>query len=224
MAKLNLPPTKSSLMRVKEQLSIAREGYDLLEQKREILVLELMQRIEEVKFLEKEIDERVESAYKTLKKLLLNMGRDMASEASERISIPYRFQEKTNRLIGLSLPSIQVEVPHMELQYSFVETNSLCDKTMVEFFEYLKLIARMAEIRTVIWRLAKEVKKTQRRVNALEKLVIPDTLETKRYIEDVLEERDREIFAVQKILKSRLQKRKLDNKKNNQGGGNETII
>jgi V/A-type H+-transporting ATPase subunit D len=62
----------------------------------------------------------------------------------------------------------------------------------------------MAEIRTMVWRLAKEVRRTQRRVNALEKIVIPDVLETKKYIEDVLEEREREVFFVQKILKARL--------------------
>jgi len=53
------------------------------------------------------------------------------------------------------------------------------------------------------WRLAKEVKKTQRRVNALEKMVIPDTAETVSYISSTLEEREREIFFIQKMLKSR---------------------
>ena len=92
----------------------------------------------------------------------------------------------------------------MELKYSFMSTHSSCDGTMIEFFEMLKLIARMAEIRTMVWRLAKEVRKTQRRVNALEKIVIPDVEETKKFIEGVLEEREREVFFVQKILKARL--------------------
>ncbi len=86
-------------------------------------------------------------------------------------------------------------------------TYGSCDRTMVEFFELLRLVARMAEIRTMVWRLAREVRKTQRRVNALEKVVIPDVLETKGFIEGVLEEREREVFFVQKILKARLGER-----------------
>ena len=62
----------------------------------------------------------------------------------------------------------------------------------------------MAEIRTVASRLASEVKKTQRRVNALDKMVIPQTQETKKYIESVLEERERENIFVLKSLKGRL--------------------
>jgi V/A-type H+-transporting ATPase subunit D len=61
----------------------------------------------------------------------------------------------------------------------------------------------MASIRTIVWRLAKEVKKTQRRVNALDKQVIPQTRETKTYIESILEERERESIFVLKALKSR---------------------
>src|SRR5512133_1096748 len=101
MAKLPFPPTKSSLMAVKDQLVIAREGYGLLEQKREILVMELMQRLEEAKLLEKELDEKAGLAYKALKKMLLNVGRDLAQEASSNISFPFRFEEKTSKLIGI---------------------------------------------------------------------------------------------------------------------------
>ena len=61
----------------------------------------------------------------------------------------------------------------------------------------------MASIRTIVWRLAGEVKKTQRRVNALDKMVIPQSAETKKYIESVLEERERENIFVLKALKTR---------------------
>jgi V/A-type H+-transporting ATPase subunit D len=106
--------------------------------------------------------------------------------------------------MGIPLPTIDVDMPRMELKYSFMSTDSACDSTTIEFFELLKLISRMAEIRTMVWRLAKEVRKTQRRVNALEKIVIPDVEDTKKFIEGVLEEREREVFFVQKILKARL--------------------
>ena len=72
-----------------------------------------------------------------------------------------------------------------------------------QLFELLSLLTQMASIRTIVWRLAMEVKKTQRRVNALDKMIIPQAKETKSYIESVLEERERDNTFVLKALKKR---------------------
>ena len=204
MARYDVPPTKSSLFAVKEQLSIAREGFELLEQKREILIMELMRLVEQVKLVERDLDRRVASAYGALKQMLVRMGREAARDASEGIQFEYAAHEKQGKLMGIPLPTVDLSMPRLELKYSFMSTSSACDATTVEFFELLKLLARMAEIRTMVWRLAKEVRKTQRRVNALERIVIPDVQQTRQFIEGVLEEREREVFFVQKILKARL--------------------
>ena len=63
MAKLNVAPTKSNLLAIKEQLVSAQNGYELLEQKREILVMELMHMVERVKLLESEMDKEYAKAY-----------------------------------------------------------------------------------------------------------------------------------------------------------------
>ncbi|HTZ52410.1 MAG TPA: V-type ATP synthase subunit D [Spirochaetia bacterium] len=204
MARFDVPPTKSSLFAVKDQLAIAREGFELLEQKREILIMELMRLVEEVKLLERDLDRRVGTAYGALKQMLVRVGREAARDASEGITFDYSAREKQGKLMGIPLPTIEVSIPRLELKYSFMSTSGACDATTVEFFELLKLLARMAEIRTMVWRLAKEVRKTQRRVNALERIVIPEVVQTKRFIEGVLEEREREVFFVQKILKAKL--------------------
>jgi V/A-type H+/Na+-transporting ATPase subunit D len=203
MAKLNVAPTKSNLIAVKEQLAVAEEGYDLLEQKREILVMELMKRVEEVKLLEKEIGGRLSTAYPALTHMLLSIGRDKAGEIAEGVSYSFALDQRTVQVAGLGLPSLAVRLPERELQYSFMNSFADCDETMLEFFELLRLLTEMASIRTIVWRLAKEVKKTQRRVNALEKMVIPNTKETRAYIQSVLEEREREAFFIQKLLKNR---------------------
>ena len=204
MARYDVPPTKSALFAIKAQLSIAREGFELLEQKREILVMELMRMVEEVKLLERDLEKRVQTAYGRLRQMIVRMGRETAEDVSNGIQFDYVTREKHGKLMGIPLPSFEMDMPRMELKYSFMSSTSGCDVTMLEFFELLKLIARMAEIRTTVWRLAKEVRKTQRRVNALEKVVIPDVQDTKKFIEGVLEEREREVFFVQKILKARL--------------------
>ena len=208
MARYDVPPTKSSLFQVKGDLAIAREGFELLEQKREILVMELMRMVEQVKLLERDLDKRVATAYASLKRMIVSVGPAVLERRSARGSrFPWTVREKQQRLMGLPLPTVELEAPRLDLKYSFMGTYGSCDRTMVEFFELLRLVARMAEIRTMVWRLAREVRKTQRRVNALEKVVIPDVLETKGFIEGVLEEREREVFFVQKILKARLGER-----------------
>jgi V/A-type H+-transporting ATPase subunit D len=207
VARFDVPPTRSSLFQVKSDLAIAREGFELLEQKREILVMELMRMVEQVKLLERDLDKRVGTAYASLKRMIVSVGRREAAEISAGIAFPWTVREKQARLMGLPLPTVELEAPRLEPKYSFMGTYGSCDGTMVEFFELLRLVARLAEIRTMVWRLAREVRKTQRRVNALEKVVIPDVLETKGFIEGVLEEREREVFFVQKILKARLGER-----------------
>jgi V/A-type H+-transporting ATPase subunit D len=203
MAKLNIPPTKSNLIRMKEQRSIAVQGSELLEQKREILVLELMRMVERVKLLEVDLDKTMRKAYASLKKMLFAVGRETARGVSAGINYNFSVTEKTVRIAGLPLPTLELKAPDLNLQYSFMDTFAYTDETMRDFLEYLKDIAYLASIRTMVWRLAMEVKKTQRRVNALEKIVIPDSEETAVYIAGILEEREREIFFIQKILKSK---------------------
>ncbi len=203
MARLPVAPTKSNLLAVKEQLAIARDGYELLEQKREILVMELMQMVEKVKILEADIEKQIDKAYPSLKRMFMAVGRDRAELVSRTVAYDFNIQEKRVVLAGMNFSSISVELPKRTLAWSYLNSFADCDKVMIDFFELLRLLTEMASIRTIVWRLAREVKKTQRRVNALDKQVIPQTHETKVYIESILEERERENVFVLKSLKSR---------------------
>ena len=201
--KLNIAPTKSNLLAIKEQLSVAVDGYDLLEQKREILVMELMRIVEKVKLLERELDKAVSSAYPALRNMLMTVGGDQTERISKSIHYGYNIKEKNVVAGGMSFKSVEVTLPKQQLFYSFMGTFADSDKVMTEFFKLLSLLTEMASIRTIAWRLASEVKKTQRRVNALDKMIIPQDRETKTYIESVLEERERENTFVLKSLKNR---------------------
>ena len=203
MAKLNIAPTKSNLLMIKEQLSVSEDGYDLLEQKREILVMELMRMVEKVKLLEREINKTIQTAYPALKNMLMAVGGDRVERVSHAVKYDFTITEKPVTIAGMGFSSIKVDLPSRQLFYSFLGSYADSDKVMVDIYQLLKLLTEMASIRTIVWRLATEVKKTQRRVNALDKLVIPQTRETKVYIESVLEERERENIFVLKSLKSR---------------------
>ena len=203
MARLNIAPTKSNLLAMKDQLAVSTNGYELLEEKREILVSELMHMVQRVQLLEKEIDKAIQKAYPAFKKMLMNDGSDQIDRISHSVHYEFGIKESNLSIGGMSFPTIDVELPKRELFYSFLGTNANTDEVIIDFFELLSLLTEMASIRTIVWRLAEEVKKTQRRVNALSKVVIPQTEETKKYIEGVLEERERENVFVLKALKKR---------------------
>jgi V/A-type H+-transporting ATPase subunit D len=201
MAREQIAPTKSNLLKVKERLATAMEGYDLLEQKREILVMELMQKVEQVKMLEKDMEACVKTAYPVLKQMLIAAGRERADRISQGIKYPFVLKETRVVCAGMKLPSLEVKLPEVQLKFSPANSFAECDETVIEFFKLLRVLTDLAAVRTIAWRLAREVRKTQRRVNALEKMVIPAARDTKTYIEAAIEERDRDSFFTSKLLK-----------------------
>ena len=211
MARLNIAPTKSNLLMMKEQLAVSTNGYELLEEKREILVRELMHLVERVKLLEKDIDAAVEKAYPAFKRMLMLDGADQVERIAHSIHYDFDMIEKVIVVGGMQFETIEVELPKKELFYSILGSYANTDDVIVKFFNLLNLLTQMASIRTIVWRLAEEVKRTQRRVNALDKMIIPQATETIKYIESVLEERERENVFVLKALK----------KKNQSAGGKE---
>jgi V/A-type H+/Na+-transporting ATPase subunit D len=199
----NVAPTKSNLLREKERLALAQEGYELLEQKREILMLELMKRIDEARVLEREMRRRAGTAYPVLRRMLLSAGRDNALELASGVRADFAAKERRVQVSGISMPALEAVAPEHRLQSSFMNSFTDSDETAVEFSAMLELVAAMAGLRAIVWRLAKEVRKTQRRVNALEKMVIPESKAIKSFIEDSLEEREREAVFSTKRLKAR---------------------
>ena len=119
MAKLNIAPTKSNLLSIKEQLAVAEDGYELLEQKREILVMELMHLVDKVKVLEQKINKKVESAYPELKKMLMQVGGDRIERISKAIHYDFVITEKPVVAAGMSFNTIDVELPKKQLFYSY---------------------------------------------------------------------------------------------------------
>ncbi|MDR0643605.1 MAG: V-type ATP synthase subunit D [Treponema sp.] len=203
MPRENIAPTKSNLLKTKERLATAEEGYDLLEQKREILVMELMRKVEDVKMLERELDAAVDEAYPVLKRMLIMVGREKANHLAEGVRYPFDVHEKHFMIAGMNLPGLESKAPRAKLKYSPENSFAECDETVIEFFKLLKILTELAAVRTIAWRLAREVRKTQRRVNALEKMVIPTARATKLYIEAALEEKERDSFFTSKLLKKK---------------------
>lgn len=203
MARSPVAPTKSNLLAVKAQLVVARDGYDLLEQKRTILILELMDRLGEVKQLERDIALRLQTCYPALRDMLFQIGRQRSESIGSGVALRTSLVERHLVLAGLPFSVLDPVTADPDQEFAFGHTAAVCDRTLLEFSELLTLLVRMASLRAVVVRLALETKKTQRRVNALDKIVIPEAEETRKLIENALEEQEREAFFVRKLLKKR---------------------
>ncbi|HUT37114.1 MAG TPA: V-type ATP synthase subunit D [Planctomycetota bacterium] len=198
---MDVPPTKSSLLTLQRGLEFAQEGYDLLEQKRQILVMELMGRIEAAKRAQAEVDAAMASAFAALREAALRSGTETLAREAMGIIRRHRLDYRGRPVMGIELPTVTAEHEPPKLEFSTAAGSALSDDVMKRFTKALDVIARLAEVENAVLRLASEVRRTQRRVNALDKIFIPDYKESVAYIEDVLEEREREQFVIMKMAK-----------------------
>jgi V/A-type H+-transporting ATPase subunit D len=204
MAKLKMAPTKSSFLAMRRQLVFAREGYDLLEQKRQILVFELVSRLARARAAERRIALAMEGAFRALGEALLDIGSEALDRAALAVRPGYQLKLQEQGLMGLRLPQVSIEVQPPSPQFGVGGTSARADEAMQQFTEALKILAELAELENAVLRLARELRKTQRRCNALSKVFIPDYSETIAYILSSLEERERESFVILKMIKDRL--------------------
>jgi V/A-type H+-transporting ATPase subunit D len=208
MAKLNVPTTKTALLRIKKELEFSREGFDLLEQKREILVIELMHRLEKARYIEKEVAEKLEAAYDALRQAVLRMGRSTAEAMALSVRYDHEVTLSEHYLMGISLPEVRGEYEPFGLRFSLHESSAWADECMKRFLHVLDSIGRLAQIENAVIRLARELRKTQRRVNALEKIFIPNYEDTVKFIEGAMEGKELEGFFTTKLIKRKLSVRR----------------
>ena len=107
-------------------------------------------------------------------------------------------------LMGMEIPHVTVRTGPVSVQFGIGGTSANTDVTMNLFVGVLHILAELAELENAIMRLAQELRKTQRRCNALSKIFIPDYRETISYITGALEERERESFVILKMIRDRL--------------------
>jgi V/A-type H+-transporting ATPase subunit D len=208
MARYEIAPTKTNLMRVKRDLGFAREGWELLDQKRKILTVELMGLIDRTVEAQEQVEAKLGEAFEALDQAILRMGRREVNMIALGMNIESDISFSEKRVMGVSLPSVKVRFDDRSPYFAAAESSIWIDEAISKFREVLRLLGTLAEARISLMRLSREVGKTIRRVNALEKIFIPDYDETLKYIEMALEESEREAFFVLKLVKDRLSRRK----------------
>lgn len=204
MGKLNIAPTKSNLLVLKKQLAFAEEGYDLLEQKRQILIFELMSRLARARDTEQRAAEALRRAFAAVREAQLEVGSEALDRASLAVNMDHQVDVSDQHLMGMEIPHVTVRTEPVSVQFGIGGTSANTDVTMNLFVGVLHILAELAELENAIMRLAQELRKTQRRCNALSKIFMPDYRETISYITGALEERERESFVILKMIRDRL--------------------
>jgi len=208
MARYEMAPTKTNLMKIKRDLGFAREGWELLDQKRKILIVELMGLIDRAVEAQEEVETKLAEAFEALDQSILRMGRREVNMIALGMNIESDISVSEKRVMGVSLPRVKVRFDDRSPYFAAAESSIWIDEAIKKFREVLRLLGSLAEARISLMRLSREVGKTIRRVNALEKIFIPDYDETLKYIEMALEESEREAFFVLKLVKDRLSRKK----------------
>lgn len=202
-------PTKANLIKTKGMLSFSKRGYDLLDKKRTVLIREMMTLIEEAKIIEKAISEHFVSAYRALEYVNITMGKSAVSEIAYSVSGEKPFEVLMRSVMGVEIPVVKYTKEPLKTTYGFFRSNPSLDIAVASFTEVKYLMYALAEVESSIYQLAVEIKKTQKRANALDKIQIPRLGQLVKSITETLEEKEREDFFRLKRVKEKTKTRSI---------------
>lgn len=203
-----LPGTKATrmeLLRLKTRLKLANRGHDLLKEKRDALIMEFFNVIEDVKKARHEVNVALENAFRALTRAKMSMGVTKLAETAMQMDVSLNLETFTKNIIGVRTPIYKFTKKVPELPYNLVDTSPQLDDAIDEFNEALNKIIVLAEKESEVERLVTEIERTKRRVNALKYIVIPRLEATVRFIKLQLEEHEREDFFRLKRVKDMLE-------------------
>ncbi len=200
--------TRMELLSLKKKKQLAQKGYELLKEKRDALIMEFFRLIEDVKELRERLQEDLERAYLNLKYAKMIDGPLKLHSLASSIKPMLNLEVEIHNVMGVRMPKLNIISRGEEItQHSLIGFSSKTDDARRYFISALDTIIKLAEIEGSVKRLAEEIEKSKRRVNALKSIVIPRIEATINYIELHLEEAEREDFTRLKFIKRKLSER-----------------
>lgn len=197
----NTFPTKGNLILAKNSLALATQGYGLMDKKRNILIRELMGLIDEAKGIQAEIDATFRAAYEALQTANIELGINYVQEIGASVPVDRRVKIKARSIMGTEIPLVEHEAQPLKLTYSYYNTSEALDKARYHFEKVKELTIRLSMVENSAYRLASNIKKTQKRANALKNITIPTYEALTKSITNSLEEKEREEFTRLKVIK-----------------------
>lgn len=195
-------PTKSNLIKAKSSLELSQKGFELLDKKRNVLIREMMELVGKAKAVQDKIYTTIQEAYEILRVANMTMGITRVEDIALGMPKDEVFDILLKSVMGVDIPMIKYEEQEVYPSYGFHDTTATLDLANMKFREVRYMIYELAEIDNSLFKLAKEIEKTQKRTNALQHIQIPKYKEQVKYIQEVLEEKEREdFFRLKKIKK-----------------------
>lgn len=210
-------PTRAELLERREQIKLAEQGMDLLKQKRDALLIEFMGVMDETLRLSEQLQKTVSEAQYSLAVAKAVDGTVALRSAGMATKGEIVVDMTGTKIMGVSVPVVTKGDSPIKTSftrgYSVTGVSSRVDESADKFERILDVIIEYADIETRLKRLGEEIQKTNRRVNALEQITVPELREQVTYIRQTLDERAREdLFRLKKV------KRKIEKKKAVQQG------
>lgn len=196
-------PTKANLMKMKSSLNFAKKGYELLDKKRTVLIQEMMNLNGRAEKLQDEIEGEFVKSFQVFKEATLTMGSESIQEIAHSMELEPNYTVLFHSVMGVEIPEVQYEREEPRMEYGLFRTTTAFDEANISMHQIRYMIYELAEIETAVFRLANEIKKTQKRANALDKIQIPKYEELVKEIENTLAEKEREDFFRLKKVKDR---------------------
>ena len=197
----SLFPTKGNYILAKSRLALSRQGYELLDKKRNILVREVMSMLDQVEAIQKDMDDIFGEAYLALQEANIRLGINTVSQISQAIAPEENVQIESKSIMGVEIPILNQLDPDLIPQYGIGKTECSLDEAYLQFSKVKRLTLKLAEIENAIYRLAFSIKQTQKRANALKNIMIPKYEKLTKDIATALEEKEREEFSRLKMIK-----------------------
>jgi V/A-type H+-transporting ATPase subunit D len=202
MAK-DVKPTRKELMQIEERIELSERGHDTLEQKRDGLIMEFMDILDEAQDVRSDLEEQYDEAQRAI-----NMARAMDGDVAVRgaaaaLKEHPEITTESKSVMGVFIPQIDSTKVRKNLDergYGVLGTSARIDEAAEAYEELLEQIILAAEVETAMKKMIEEIETTNRRVNALEFKLLPELRENQEYIEQKLEEQEREeIFRMKKV-------------------------
>ena len=197
----NIASTKANLIAAQSALDFSKKGFELLDKKRNVLIRNLMEFMDQAKEIQQKMQKIFKEAYEALTVANISLGINEVNEVARSIPQTTEFTILTYSVMGVEISQIKYEKHDIIPYYSFYHTNTALDVALQKFQQVKYLLYELAEIEDSVYKLAIEIKRTQKRTNALKNIQIPKYESMVKHISEVLEEKEREDFFRLKVLK-----------------------
>lgn len=192
MAAIQYKPTRMELSNLKKRLKTAVRGHKMMKDKRDELVRRFIVLARQNKALREQTEQKLAKA---MENFVLAKATMSNNEIEEALLYPARGVEveaDRQSILSISVPKLALSASEdIVYPYGFSSTSSDLDGAVQAIAEVLPLMLELAEAEKSTARLADEIEKTRRRVNALEYVMIPQYTEAIHSIQMKLDENER---------------------------------